>query len=96
MKKLSVEFPTCTLCHKSRHLKNIVTRKERNWKQRDDGETKKMILDSLNKPMTSKELAELVTIGISTLNEHMLQLQESGSVKNVGRIGNANLWRKVE
>lgn len=96
MKKLSMEFPTCTLCHKSRHLENIVTRKERNWKQRDDGETKKMILDSLNKPMTSKKLAELVTIGISTLNEHMLQLQKSGSVKNVGRIGNANLWRKVE
>lgn len=96
MKKLSMEFPTCTLCHKSRHLRNIVTRKERTWKQRDDGETKKMILTSLNKPMTSKELAELVTIGISTLNEHMIQLQESGSVKNVGRIGNAYLWRKVE
>ncbi|MFH1471633.1 MAG: winged helix-turn-helix domain-containing protein [Nanoarchaeota archaeon] len=96
MKKLSKEFPTCTLCHKSKHLENIANRQARNWKQRDDGETKELILTHLDAPITSKVLAERVGIGISTLNEHMLQLQKSGSVRNVSRIGNANLWRKVE
>lgn len=96
MKNLSEKFPTCTLCHKSRYLENIVKRRERKWKQREHGETKGMILKLLDKPKTSKQLAEEVNIGIATLNEHMLQLEKLGKVSKIERIKNANLWQKIK
>lgn len=96
MKSLSEKFPTCTLCHKSRYLENIVKRRERKWKQREHGKTKEMILNFLDKPKTSKQLAEEVNIGITTLNEHMLQLEKLGKVSKIERIKNANLWQKIK
>lgn len=93
IKHVEKRFQTCNILHKSAQLEWIVKVKNRKWERRSFGKTKELILKFLrSSKMTAPELALKTTIRISSIREHLLQLEKMGLIKRVGKNGRAILW----
>ncbi|MFH8092948.1 MAG: winged helix-turn-helix domain-containing protein [Candidatus Aenigmatarchaeota archaeon] len=83
IESLKKKFPTCGLANKSKYLKQIVKIRNKNWKRRSFKVTKKIILKVLkNKRMTSRELSAKVNINLTSVREHLLQLEKKRDKKS--------------
>jgi predicted HTH transcriptional regulator len=85
LKALTQRFPTCGLVHKSARLEAMIKIKERGWRRKPRGVTKRRLIDLLQNPMTSQELSSQLNIPASSIREHLLQLQAAGKVRRLGK-----------
>jgi hypothetical protein len=85
LKSLTQRFPTCGLVHKSARLEFMVKTKERGWRRKPHGVTKRRLIDLLRSPMTSQELSSQLNIPASSIREHLLQLQATNKVRRLGK-----------
>jgi TusA-related sulfurtransferase len=94
---LESAFPTCSLSNKSEYLRQIVRTKNRGWDRRKFGETKRLVLKFLNRNQsTSRDIAAMSNIRISSMREHLLQLERKNLIKRVGKMGRSILWTQYE
>jgi DNA-binding transcriptional ArsR family regulator len=91
------KFPICGLAHKSEFLKQIVRIRNRGWERRGFGITKSLILNSLeNNKATVREIATKTDIRLSSVREHLLQLERKNLINRAGKAGRKILWASCD
>lgn len=79
--ELVKKWPTCIIRRKLKSIRKMVKIRNRNWEQRGKGETKNMILRSLeNGPKTAFELRDLTNVTLWTVYHHLQDLLKKGMV----------------
>jgi len=86
-------FSLCGLGHKTGYLKQIVKIRNRKWKRRGFGITKKLIIDFLkDNKATTREISIKLNIRLSSIREHLLQLEKRNLVNRAGKESRQILW----
>ncbi len=94
---IQTKFPICGLAHKSELLKQIVRIRNRGWERRGFGITKSLILNSLeNNKATVREIATKTDIRLSSVREHLLQLERKNLINRAGKAGRKILWASCD
>lgn len=82
---------------KRRRLDRILTRRKKIWKQRNEGVTRRMILEALKiRPMTTYDLVGGVEIVANVIRRYLKELVELGFVRESEKAGYAKVFEITE